>query len=60
MHCILFTDINWLKEFDADAVRLVLPLLVLDELDDKTFSAHARLSKRASKVCERSTHSWNA
>jgi hypothetical protein len=50
MHCTLFTDINWLKEFDTDAVRLVLPLLVLDELDDKTFSAHTRLSKRASKV----------
>ncbi|MDG4834143.1 PIN domain-containing protein [Solwaraspora sp. WMMD1047] len=50
MHCTLFTTIDWLKEFDAEAVRLVLPLLVLDELDDKTFSAHARLSKRASKV----------
>ncbi len=50
MHCTLFTQIDWLKEFNAEAVRLVLPLLVLDELDDKTFSAHARLSKRASKV----------
>ncbi len=50
MHCTLFTDIDWIREFDAKAVRLVLPLLVLDELDDKTYSAHARLSKRASKV----------
>jgi predicted ribonuclease YlaK len=31
-------------------VRLVVPLLVLDELDDKTFSANNRLSKRADKV----------
>ena len=50
MHCTLFTDIDWMREFDADTVRLVLPLLVLDELDDKTFAAHTRLSKRASKV----------
>lgn len=47
MHCTLFTDINCLAEFDAAAVRFILPLLVLGELDDKT---HARLSKRASKV----------
>lgn len=50
MHCKLFTDINWLTEFDTEAVRLILPLIVLDELDDKTFSANKRLSKRASKV----------
>jgi hypothetical protein len=50
MHCSLFTEIRWCDEFNVGAVRLVLPLLVLDELDDKTFSAHARLSKRASKV----------
>ena len=50
MHCRLLTEIRWCHEFSVRVVRLVLPLLVLDELDDKTFSAHARLSKRASKV----------
>lgn len=50
MHCMLITDIRWCREFNVEAARLILPLLVLDELDDKTFSAHARLSKRASKV----------
>ncbi len=50
LHCILFTAIDWCQELQTDSVRLVLPLLVLDELDDKTFSANSRLAKRASKV----------
>lgn len=50
MHCTLFTAVDWLVEFNAVMVRLIVPLLVLDELDDKTFSGNNRLAKRADKV----------
>lgn len=50
LQCKLFTTLDWLAELEASVVRLVVPLLVLDELDDKTFSANKRLNKRADKV----------
>lgn len=50
LHCVLFTQVDWLTEFGATRARLVVPLLVLDELDDKTFSGNNRLAKRADKV----------
>jgi hypothetical protein len=51
----LFPDIGWLAEFNVEYARLVVPLAVLDELDDKTFSGNNCLSKRASKDIELST-----
>jgi hypothetical protein len=50
MHCTQFPDVDWRTEFNEDMVRLVVPLIVLDELDDKTFSGNSRLAKRADKV----------
>lgn len=50
LHYTLFTDIDWVKEFDCEQVRLIVPLIVLDELDDKTFSHNKRLARRADKV----------
>lgn len=50
LQCSLFTAVDWRREFELAEVRLVVPLVVLDELDDKTFSANRRLSRRADKV----------
>jgi hypothetical protein len=50
MHSRLFSEVDRPGKFGAEQVRLVLPLLVLDGLDDKTFSPDNRLSKRADKV----------
>lgn len=50
MHYKLFKDVDWLGEFKLDQARLIVPLIVLDELDDKTFSPNKRLAKRADKV----------
>lgn len=60
MHCTLFPEVDWRREFSADEVRLVVPLLVLDELDDKTFSPNNRLSKRADKVLREFDRFMNA
>jgi hypothetical protein len=53
MHYRLFTEIPWCDVLDRQrvtSVRLVVPLIVLDELDGKSYSANKRLAKRASKV----------
>lgn len=51
LHSNLFTEIDWAKEFNYDEqVRLIVPLIVLDELDDKTFSQNKQIAKRADKV----------
>jgi hypothetical protein len=36
MQCELFTRIDWRKEHGRDQIRLVVPMIVLDEIDDKT------------------------
>lgn len=51
MHYRLFHEIPWCDVFGQVAsVRLILPLAVLDQLDDKTYSGNTRLAKRAKKV----------
>ncbi|MFF0028937.1 PIN domain-containing protein [Streptomyces avermitilis] len=46
----LFTDIDWTETLSCNPVRLVVPLTVLTELDDKKNSSKSSLSKRAHKV----------
>lgn len=50
MHYTIFKDIDWAKEFEHAQVRLIVPLIVLDELDDKTFSHNKRIAKRADQI----------
>lgn len=50
LHYTLFHDVDWVKEFECEHARLIVPLIVLDELDDKTFSHNKRLARRADKV----------
>jgi PIN domain len=44
-----FNDIDWPKEVHASSVRLMVPLLVVDELDDLSFRSKPT-SERATKV----------
>lgn len=55
MHCRLFDEMPWHDVFGADQVRLIIPLAVLDELDQKAYSGNKRLAKRAGKVLARLT-----
>ena len=50
LHFNSFKTIDWLKEFGLESARLIIPLVVLDQLDDKTFSPNRKLAKRADKV----------
>lgn len=50
LHSKIFTEVDWAKEFSQEQVRLIVPLIVLDELDDKTFSRNIQIAKRADKV----------
>ncbi|PSM41278.1 hypothetical protein C6Y14_21045 [Streptomyces dioscori] len=46
----LFTEVDWAETLSCNPVRLVVPLTVLTELDDKKNSSKSSLSKRAHKV----------
>jgi predicted ribonuclease YlaK len=49
MHFQRYDQIDWLTECRAEAVRLVLPLLVIDELDAKSYNSSPR-GERVKKV----------
>ncbi|MFF7370958.1 PIN domain-containing protein [Streptomyces tricolor] len=46
----VFTEIDWCKALSCDVVRLIVPLTVLTELDDKKSSSKSSLGNRAHKV----------
>ncbi|MFG3254417.1 PIN domain-containing protein [Streptomyces sp. NPDC048172] len=46
----LFTDIDWREALGAEKVRIIVPLKVLTELDDKKTSPKNSLRKRAQRV----------
>ncbi|GIH24927.1 hypothetical protein Aph01nite_32370 [Acrocarpospora phusangensis] len=50
MHCIMFNEIDWRKEFDEDAVRVVLPIAVIDELDKIKYMERGNRGDRARTV----------
>lgn len=45
-----FTDIPWPTVLKAKQVQILVPLVVVDELDSQKYSASSRVSRRASKV----------
>jgi rRNA-processing protein FCF1 len=49
-HYQLFTQINWNEVLGAKSVRLLVPLVVVDELDGQKDNRESRLGKRAGKV----------
>ncbi|WP_436535947.1 PIN domain-containing protein [Actinoplanes sp. HUAS TT8] len=49
MHNRPVNEVDWHKEFEAKQIRLVIPLLVLDELDAKTYASSKQLAGRAEK-----------
>ncbi len=50
LHYERFDQIEWREIVAADKVRLVIPLRVLEELDEKTYARRADLRRRADKV----------
>ncbi|MEU4243441.1 PIN domain-containing protein [Actinoplanes sp. NPDC026619] len=44
-----FNEVDWRTEADCRQVRLLIPLLVLDELDAKTYASSKQLAGRAEK-----------
>jgi rRNA-processing protein FCF1 len=53
LHFRLFDEVPWLDVLQATSVQLVVPLVVLQELDDKRNSHNNRLRRRARKVLSR-------
>ncbi|XVV12615.1 PIN domain-containing protein [Actinoplanes sp. CA-131856] len=49
MHWRPFNEVTWPQEIGVKQVRLMIPLLVLDELDEKTYSGNKQLAGRAEK-----------
>ncbi|MEV4516183.1 PIN domain-containing protein [Dactylosporangium sp. NPDC049525] len=50
MHYQRFDQVKWREEFGVKAVRLLLPLVVLDEVDAKTYASSPQLARRAESV----------
>ena len=50
IHFQPLVQINWLKEINANQVRIVLPLAVVDELDKQTYVSNPTICKRAKSV----------
>lgn len=49
MHHRQLDEVTWQSEVQAEQVRLMIPLLVLDELDAKTYASSKQLAGRAEK-----------
>jgi len=49
MHCEFYDDVDWAKELGAKSVRLVVPQIVVEELDSLSFRSNPD-SDRAKKV----------
>lgn len=50
LHYERFDQVEWREIVGADKVRLVIPLRILEELDEKTYARRADLRRRADKV----------
>lgn len=49
LHFIPFTDIDWRSELGHAAVRLIVPMVVLEELDNQKNTGREKLKPRAAK-----------
>jgi rRNA-processing protein FCF1 len=50
LHYRLFDQINWPERLSVPAVRLIIPLVVVDELDEKKYARRAEFWDRARQV----------
>ncbi len=50
LHYQRFDQVDWREIVNAETVRLVLPMRILEELDEKTYTRRADLRRRAEKL----------
>jgi len=50
LHYTLFDQINWPERLSVEAVRLIIPLVVIDELDEKKYARRTEFQDRARKL----------
>jgi hypothetical protein len=50
LHYMRFDRVDWREIVNAETVRLVIPMRILEELDEKTYARRADLRRRAEKL----------
>ena len=62
LHCQPFQQINWNQEMKLGEIRIVLPMVILDELDKVKYMKGDRADRAASvaKVLDGFLRTWSA